>query len=191
MHRTPISRPISRRLGCSYCAFSWRGEIQNALFLQVTNMSGLLLNLCVLWDIHCYQLMFQIYYEIQKRVLVRVMYQLNFEKSTILTPPWFSFYHQISPCPLKTGTIFSYQWAHKLWLESELCDLCGIGSCWAYIWCWFHANDRKVGAVQSHVRGNFLNYDYLSCIIYFILQLALNFPHCWFCWLVWHFAPLW
>jgi hypothetical protein len=31
--------------------------------------------------------MFQIYYEIQKRVLVRVMYQLNFEKSTILTPP--------------------------------------------------------------------------------------------------------
>jgi hypothetical protein len=48
MHRTPISCPISRRLGCSYCAFSWRGEIQNALFLQVTNMSGLLLNLCVL-----------------------------------------------------------------------------------------------------------------------------------------------
>lgn len=57
----------------------------------VTNMSGLLLNLCVLWDIHCYQLMFQIYYEIQKRVLVRVMYQLNFEKSTILTPPMIFF----------------------------------------------------------------------------------------------------
>lgn len=187
MHRTPISCPISRRLGCSYCAFSWRGEIQNALFLQVTNMSGLLLNLCVLWDIHCYQLMFQIYYEIQKRVLVWVMYQLNFEKSTILTPP----HDFLSSTKFLHVLLKLEQFFHKLWLESELCDLCGIGSCWAYIWCWFHANDRKVGAVQSHVRGNFLNYDYLSCIIYLILQLALNFPYCWFCWLVRHFAPLW
>ena len=177
MHWTPISCPVSRRLGCSYCTFSWRGKIQNALFLQVTNMSGLLMNLCVLWDLCCYQLMLQIYYEIQKRVLVWVMYQLNFEKSTIL-PPWFSFHPQVFPCPLKIGTIFSYQGTHKLWLESELCDLCCIGSCWAYIWCWFHANDRKIGAVQSHVRGKFLNYGYLSA------------SYTWSCNLLWIFHTL-